>query len=178
MSVYSQSRYRKLLVPLLSLIAVIGFCGYGLVALLSADPLWFLGRASLPDPQRIVVRVDGQETILEPGEAGYDLIVDGARQAMSAFDNSSPRSAGLSQATLADYQRQGTILELYFNRPVDFYLPFDDQGPTALLFPIEGKYGGRGYVFMGKNGRWWAGQMVMSDPQPILDALYSLGYLS
>ena len=42
---------------------------------------------------------------------------------------------GLSEPTLAEYQVQGTILELYFSEPVDFHLPFDDGRPTALLIP-------------------------------------------
>jgi len=55
--------------------------------------------------------------------------------------------------------------------PVDFHLPFNDLQPTALLIPIEGQHAGHGYVFRGKNGIWLGGQMIMSDPQPLLDAL-------
>jgi hypothetical protein len=123
------------------------------------------------------VRVDGQETVLIAGSPGYELIVAAAREALSKFDNLSPRSAGLSEATLAEYQHLGILLELYFNEPVDFHLPFDDHRPTALLIPIAGRHAGRGYVFRGRNGKWWAGQMCMSDPQPLFDALSTLGYI-
>ena len=100
------------------------------------------------------------------------------RQAgMSNFNNLAPRSAGLSESTLEEYQHRGTILELYFNQPVDFHLPFNDLQPTALLIPIEGRHADQGYVFRGKNNKWLAGQMLMSDPQPLLDALSTLGYI-
>ncbi|MFQ6101137.1 MAG: hypothetical protein ACE5OS_07865 [Anaerolineae bacterium] len=171
------SRHRKLLVPILALAGAIGFCGYGEIAVTSQDPLWFLGGASVPDPERIVIRVGGEETILTASSPGYDLIVEAAREALSEFNNLSPLSAGLSEATLAEYQRSGSILELYFNEPVDFHLPFYDGRPTALLVPIEGRHAGHGYVFRGRNGQWWAGQMCMSDPQPLFDALSTLGYV-
>jgi hypothetical protein len=83
----------------------------------------------------------------------------------------------LSEATLAEYQERGTILELYFDEPVDVHLPFDDGQPTALLIPIQGRHAGRGYVFRGKDGKWWVGQLVMSDSQPLLEALSTLGYV-
>lgn len=83
----------------------------------------------------------------------------------------------MSEATLEEYQHRGSILELYFNEPVDFHLPFNDGRPTALLIPIEGRLSGKGYVFRGRNGEWWAGQMCMSDPQSLFDALSTLGYI-
>jgi hypothetical protein len=172
------SKHRGLLISLLAILGAIGLCAYSVIAAMSLDPLWFLGRASLPDPERIVIRVDGEENVLTAGSPGYALIVAALREAMSGFDNLAPRSAGLSEATLAEYQYSGVVLELYVDGVVDFHLPFNDREPTALLFPIEGRLAGRGYVFRGKDGEWWGGQMVMSNPQPILDALSSLGYTS
>jgi len=161
----------------LVLVGAIGFFGYGVIAVMSTDPLWFLGGATVADPERIAIRVDGEETVLTAGSPGYDLIVEATREALSEFRNLAPRSAGLSEETLAEYQRRGTILELYFNEPVDFHLPFNDGRPTALLIPIEGRLSGKGYVFRGRNGEWWAGQMCMSDPQSLFDALSTLGYV-
>lgn len=172
-----KSRHRGVLAPVLVIVGVVGFFACGTVTLLSQDPLWFLSRAVVPDPQRIVVRVDGEETVLTASAPGYDLIVEATRKAMSAFNNWAPGSMGLSKPTLEEYQHTGTILELYFAEPVDFHLPFNDGNPTALLFPIEGRHGGEGYVFRGKRDKWWAGQLTVSDPQPLLDALSTLGYI-
>jgi hypothetical protein len=150
---------------------------YGVIALMSEDSLWFLGRTYLPYPRRIVVRVEGEESVLTTSSPGYELLTEATDKAMSSFERLAPLSAGLSDETLAQYQESGVILELYFDEPVDVHLPFNDGRPTALLIPIQGRFGGQGYVFRGKDGRWWAGQLVMSDPQPLMDALLVLGYI-
>jgi hypothetical protein len=152
--------------------------GYGVIGLLSQDPLWFLSRAEIPDPKRILIRVDGEESTLTASSDGYGSIVAAARKALSAFSIWAPGSAGLSEATLEEFQTQGVVLELYFDEAVDFHLPFNDGQPTALFFPIMGRFEGKGYVFRGKSGKWWAGQLNMSDPQPLIDALSALGYES
>jgi len=147
------------------------------IAMMSEDPLWFLGGVTMTDPERIVIRVDGQETVLTAGSLSYDLIIEAMREAMSEFRNMAPLSAGLSEATLEEYQHRGTILEFYFSQPVDFHMPFNDLQPTALLIPIKGRHAGHGYVFRGKNYKWLTGQMCMSDHQPLFDALSTLGYI-
>ena len=99
------------------------------------------------------------------------------RKALSSFLNSAPVPLGLSDETLESYQHRFTVLELYYDEPVDFHLPFNDGGPTALLIPITGRHAGHGYVFRGGNGEWWATPLRMADPQPIFDALSALGYV-
>jgi hypothetical protein len=176
MSARARAGHRGCLKPMLVVFGAILVFAYVTVALLSHDPRWFLGRAELPDPVRIVVRVDGQETELTADVPDYALVLAATREALSGFSNWAPGSAGLSDETKEEYQRQGTIIELYFDEPVDFQLPFPDGNPTQLLMPIEGRLGGEGYVFRGRNGRWWAGQLTMSDPQPLYDVLAALGY--
>ena len=177
MSLRLQFRHRSLWGPLLMVLGVIALCAYGTVAAISDDPLWFAGKAVLPDPVRLVIRVDGRESLLTPSSEGYEAVVAATRKALSAFRSLSPGSAGLSQITLIEYQQQGTVLELYCDRAVDFHLPFNDGRPTALLIPVSGPFGERGYVFRGRSGEWWAGQLTMSDPQPIRAALAGLGFL-
>jgi len=177
MSGHTHKRHKTLLAPLLIVGGSVALCAYSVVAVLSADPVWFLGRATVPDPERIVVRVAGQETVLTAGSLGYDQIVAATRQSLSSFQSLSFLSAGLSEAALEEYQHRATVVELYFDRPVDFHLPVNDRRPTALLIPIEGHLAGRGYVFLGRGGAWWAGPMQMTDPQPLLDALSALGFI-
>jgi hypothetical protein len=157
--------------------ALIGFLAWGAIALVSQDALWFLGGTSLPDPQRIVVRVEGEETVLTEYSPGYTILAAASKKALSSFLNSAPVGLGLSAKSLEDYQRRNTVLEFYYNEPVNFRLPFDDGKPTALLIPIEGRHAGQGYVFRGSKGVWWARPIQMSDPQPIMDAMHALGYL-
>lgn len=164
-------------VTLLIFLLTIAIFVYSIIAAMSEDLLWFQGGAVVPDPARIVIRVDGQTTILNPGSPGYDAVLQAARDALSRFDNWAPISAGLSEATLAEYQHSGAILELYFDEPVNFRQPFSDGQPTALLIPIEGRQAAKRYVLRGKDGKWWSGAMIMRDPRPLLDTLSALGYL-
>ena len=171
------SKHRGCIAPIVVILGSVVLFSYGTIALLSHNPRWFLSKASVPDPRRIVIRVDGEETLLVASTRGYDSVVEAIRQGVSAFKSWAPGSMGLSGPTLAEFQNHGTILELYFAEPVDFQMPFNDGNPTALLIPIEGRYGGEGHVFRGKRGRWWAGQLTMKNPQPISDALSALGYI-
>jgi len=172
-----KSGHRGLLVPLLLLVAAIGACAYSVIAMMSLDALWFLGGTAVPDPEQIVLRVDGEETVWRAGAPEYDRVLEATRTSLGSFKSLAPLSGGLSQDTREEYKRNGTLLELYFDQPVDFHLPFNDGRPTSLLIPIRGRLSGKGYVFMGRNGDWWSGQMVMEDSQPIMDALTALGYL-
>ena len=177
MSARTGSSHRSALKPLFVVLGAIALFVYGTVALLSQDAKWFLSRADVPDPERIVIRVDGDETVLTPASADYGPLLAATKEALSGFKNWAPGSMGLSESTLTEYQSSGTILELYFDEPVDFHLPFPDGSPTALLLPLEGRHGGEGFVFRGKRGRWWAGHLIVSDPQPLMDVLSTLGYI-
>jgi hypothetical protein len=177
METYSEPKKRGLLEPILVFAGIIGVLVYGAVTAISGDPLWFLGGASLPDPQRIVIRVEGEETVLTPNSPGYDIMVGSAKEALSSFVNSAPVPLGLSDDTMEAYQHRFTVLELYFDTPVDFHLPFDDGEPTALLIPIAGRHAGHNYVFRGGNGTWWVGPIQMSDSKPLFNALSALGYI-
>jgi hypothetical protein len=169
--------HQRLLVPLLIIFGTIGLFVYGIIAATSQDPLWFQGRAVLPGPTRIMIQADGRETVLTAASPGYDRVLDAARKALSSFRTAAPGSAGLSEATLAEFESQGVAMALYFDAPVNFRLPFNDGRPKALFIPIRGRFGGDGYVFRGDGQRWWAGQLVMRDPGPLVDALSELGYL-
>ena len=173
---YRGSRHRRFWSPLLTLVGVMGLCGYGVIAAMSADPLWFLGWTAMPDPERIVISAAGEEIVLTDDASAYGPMVDATRRSLSAFSNLAPLSAGLGEEALEAHRRRGVVIELTFREPVDFHLPFNDGRPTALLILAEGGDGERGYVFRGRGGAWWSGQMCMRDSQPLLNTLARLGY--
>jgi len=177
METYAQPQKKSLLEPLLVVVGLIAALVYLAVAAISGDLLWFLGGASLPDPQRIVIRVEGEETVLTSNSPGYDIMTGATKKALSSFANSAPIPMGLSDESIEEFQHRYTVLELYYNEPVDFHLPFNDGDPTALMIPIQGRHAGHNYVFRGGNGEWWARPIKMSDSQPIFDALSALGYI-
>lgn len=174
---YEQPKKKGVLEPLIVVVVVFGLIAYGVVAAVSGDFLWFRGGASLPKPSRIVIRVEGEETVLTANSPGFDIVADAAKQALSSFVNSGPIALGLSDETLTAYENEFTVLELYFDQPVDFHMPFDDGNPTQLLIPLQGRHSGHNYVFRGGNGQWWHRPLKMSDIQPIFNALSALGYM-
>lgn len=177
METYEPLHRKSLWEPILIFVATIGLLVYGVITAISGDALWFLGGTSLSDPQRIVIRVAGVETVLTSNSPGYEILAKATRKALASFITSTPIPLGLSAQTLEDYQHRYTVLELYYDEPVNFHLPFDEGQPTALLIPIQGRHAGHGYVFRGGNGEWWARPLRMSDEGPILDALSALGYI-
>ena len=99
------------------LIVIVGFlllAYYGMIALTSRDPLWFLGGFE-GQPSRIVVYHAGQRaggvhpTELLPGEAGFDEL---ASAAQTSLDQGFARltTLGLSQKSLQEaYTRCVTL---------------------------------------------------------------------
>ena len=177
METHMQPKKKSLWEPLLIFGAILGLIIYGVIAAVTGDMLWFRGGASVPDPSRIVIRVDGNETVLTANSPGFEIVSGATKKALSSFANSGPAALGLSEETLEEYKHRFTVLELYYDKPVDFHLPFNEGQPTALMIPIEGRHAGHNYVFRGGNGEWWARPVKMSDPGPIFAALRTLGYI-
>jgi len=142
----------------------------------TGDWLWFKSETVDARPSRIVIRDNGQETLYAPGYDGYEQLADAVELALSRLDNSALVDVGLSDTTLADYETSGVIMELYFDRPVDFHTQARIGEPTQLLIPLEGRHAGSGYVFLGARGEWWLGALRMADPSPLYATLTQMGY--
>jgi len=134
---YLGPKKKSIAEPILIFVLVIGLLMYTVITALTGDPKWFLGGASMPDPLRIVIRVDGEETVLTSNSIGYEIIVKATKKSLSSFQNSAPVPMGLSDESVEEYKYRFTVVELYFDKPVDFHLPFNDMDPTALLIPIR-----------------------------------------
>lgn len=138
--------------------------------------LWFSSKSAHVRPSRIVIVDHGQRTVVAQGHASYQALVDAAEQSLSKLSNTDLVSIGLSEQTLADYDTDSLVLELYFDQPVIFNSIARTGEPTQLLIPIEGRHAGGGYVFRGAQGSWWHGAIRMADPAPLLNALQQMGY--
>ena len=177
METYMEQEKKSLLEPILTFVFVAAALMYGAVAAISGDMLWFLGGTSMPDPERIVIRVEGEETVLTENSPGYEMMAKATRKALGSFVNTTPIPLGMSDETIEEFKHRFTVLELYYPGPVDFHLPFDDGDPTALFIPIEGRHAGHNYVFRGGNGEWWARPLKMKDSAPIFNTMRTLGYI-
>jgi hypothetical protein len=161
----------------LVLFAVIAVAIYYLVNVLNTqDWLWFRSAATEIQPSRIVIRSDGEVVTLSPGHKDFASLADAAEQSLKEVSNTDLISLGISSETVAFYEHDGVLLELYFDGPVKFHTAYRAGDPTQLLIPIEGRHSGKGYFFRGKDGEWWFGAMRMADPDLLLDKMAELGY--
>lgn len=167
----------KLWEPLLILIVVAAGILWILNTLNTGNPLWFLPIQPIYEPSRIVIRNYGETVTLRRGEPGYAEITDGLNETLSGFDNTALISIGLSEETIRRYSEEDLVLEVYYADEIEFNTPVRMTGVKQLLFPVDATHSGNGYVFMGANGEWRVGAMVVSDEVPLLNAMRILGYL-
>ncbi len=167
----------KVIEPFLILILITVIGVYLLNAFNSGSWLWFQGKAAVLDPpSRIVVVDNGVRTVLQPGTDYYNELSEAAVQALSKFNNTDLVSIGLSDQTLADYAEDSLVVELYFDRPLQFNTLARTGDPTQLLIPIDGRHAAGAYVFRGAQGEWWFGAVRMADPTPLYTVLQQMGY--
>ena len=167
----------KIWEPLLILIGV----GLGILWLINAlntgNALWFLPIQPIYEPSRIVIRNYGETVTIRRGEPGYAEISEALNETLSAFDNTALISIGLSEETMRRYNEEELVLEAYYADDVEFNTPVRMQGVRQLLFPVDATHAGNRYVFIGSNGQWRVGAMVVADDTPLRDVMRTLGYL-
>jgi hypothetical protein len=167
----------KVIEPFLILIVITVGGIYLLNAFNSGSWLWFQGKVAVLDPpSRIVVVNNGERLVLQPGTDYYNELSEAAVQALSEFNNTDLVSIGLSDQTLADYAEDALVVELYFDRPLQFNTLARTGKPTQLLIPINGRHAAGAYVFRGAQGEWWFGAVRMADPSPLYIVLQQMGY--
>lgn len=167
----------KLWQPLAIMLIVATLILWVLNTLNTGNPLWFLPLQPTFEPSRLVVRNYGETVEIRRGQAGYNVIADALNETFSDFENTALVPLGLSQETLRRYNEEQLVLEAYYAEPIQFNTPIRMQGVNQLLLPIDATHAGNRYVFIGSNGVWRAGVMVVADETPILNAMRTLGYL-
>ena len=154
------------------LFAVVAY--YGMVALTSRDPLWFLGRFE-DQPARIIVYHDGQRTDLQPGDEGFDELASAVQESLAAGFRGLT-NIGLSEPSLQDAYRQSVTLEVFFARPVALHTFFFTGRVTQMLFPITGRHSEMDIAVLGEDGAYRSGAPALNDIAPIRNAMRALGY--
>ena len=167
----------RVIEPLLTLVLFGVAAIYLLNVFNTGNWLWFRGTTTAElNPARIVIVENGERTLLQPGAPYFDLLADGVRQSLAKFNNTDLVSVGLSEQTLGDYASDALVVEIYFDRPVQFNTLARSGEPTQLLIPIDGRHASGRYVFRGDKGEWWFGALRMADPTALYSALQQMGY--
>jgi hypothetical protein len=164
---------QPLIMVILVVVGVIWLVG----ALNAGNLVWWLPVQPTFDPSRIVIHAQGETRTLQPAMEGFNQLQEGLAASLSSFSNADLVPVGLSDETLRRYEEQDLVIQVYYPRNIRFNTIARMERVNQLLIPIEGRHAGNRYVFIGYNGRWLAGALVMSDDQPLHDALRELGYL-
>ena len=166
----------KVIEPLLTLLAFGIAAVYLLNVFNTGNWVWFRGTTTEIDPARVIIVENGERTLLQPGAPNFDLVSAAVKDSLSQFSNTDLVSIGLSEQTVQDYETESLIVEVYFDRPVQFNTLARTGEPTQLLIPIDGRHANGRYVFRGDKGEWWFGAIRMADPSALYAALEQIGY--
>jgi hypothetical protein len=169
---------QSILTPFLILVGIFLLIVWAVGALNTGNLGWFLPFQPELEPSRILVRRQGQSYEYRNGDSGFTELSEALNLSFSDFSNSSLVPLGLSEETLQAYNESATVIEAFYAQPIRFNTPVRMDQINQLLIPIEGRHAGNRYVFLGVDGRWLAGAMVMRDDTPILEAMRALGHLS
>ena len=167
----------KLWEPLLILIGVAVGILWILNTLNTGNPLWFLPLQPVYEPSRIIVRNYGETVTIIRGEPGYTELSESLNETLSNFNNTALVPIGLSEETLRRYNQEELVVESYYADEIEFNTPVRMDGVKQLLIPVDATHSGNRYVFLGANGEWRVGAMVVEDDTPLKNALRVLGYL-
>ncbi len=168
----------KIWQPVVTLIAVVLFIIWLLNAFNTGNFLWFLPYQPTYQPTRIVVRNYGKTETLQPGMPGYAELSQALNETFAAgFDSKALVPIGLGDETLRRYNEEELVIEVNYPNKVRFNTPVRMQNVTSLLLPVDATHDDQRYLFMGTNGRWLAGALVMSDDSAIRETMIDLGYL-
>ncbi len=163
---------KPLLVSIFFIFAVI----YIVISFNSGGFLWFLSNTGEAEPIRIIITDNGEKILYRPGEPEFEKLVPVIREAISNLNNNSLVGIGLSEVTLEEYQTRFTIMEVHYDRPLDFGTSFRTGEPTKLLFPITGRHAAVGLFFRGDSDEWMYGALRMQDPSALYTSLEEMGF--
>lgn len=166
------SPWKPLIVSGLVLFGII----YTVIVFNTGNLLWFMSRAEVSDPIRIVIVDKGERITYQPGDPEFDKLRTAISASASQLDNNNLIGIGLSESTIHDYETQYTVMEVHYAYPIKFNTSFRVGEPTVLLFPITGRHAATGLFFRGSRGEWWYGALRMDNPEPLYNALEELGY--
>lgn len=155
--------------------------GLGIIWALNAfntgNPFWFLPIQPTYVPSRIIVRNYGTAVTLNTGPE-FDTLRAALDETLSGFKNTALVDLGLSDETLRRYHEEELVIEVYYPRNITFNTSVRMSRVNQLLIPVDATHDGNDYVFIGSNGRWFAGVMVANSTEPLLVAMRELGYLA
>lgn len=126
---------------------------YGLPALNSRNPLWFIPSLG-SEPSQIVAYRDGEQQVYRPGSPGYKTLAPLCTKALlevGGLDDS-----GLSEDTIREIRRGGRALEVFFPQPVTIPTSLPVGRPNQVLIPFDRRFLELAVLYTANDGKYWA----------------------
>jgi hypothetical protein len=124
-------------IPLLVImVLVLALAAWGVSSMLVEDPLWFASDFQ-EKASTMILYWDGTETRLEPGTPEYALVQKALEAEFSQIKSWS-QDAGMSDATLAELQQKGRLLEVHYDQPVRIHSPYHILASDVFYIPLSG----------------------------------------
>jgi hypothetical protein len=163
--------------PFLMAVVAFAFIIYLIGALNTGNWLWVLPIQPHYEPSRIVVRDRGQSVEYRPGIDGFIELSTAIDTALADFANLELIPIGLSEETLQEYNESAVVMEIYYPQDIRFNTISRMSNVNQLMIPIQGRHADLRYVFLGSDGRWLTGALVMDNDQPVRDVMRDLGHI-
>jgi hypothetical protein len=126
---------------------------YGLPALSSRNPLWFVPSLGA-EPSQIVVYRDGEQQVYRPGSPGYQTLAPLCTKALREVGGL--EDSGLSDETLREIRRSGRAIEVFFPQPVTIPTSLPVGRPDQILIPLDERFQTSAVAYTANNGKYWA----------------------
>jgi len=152
--------------------------GYGIVALSTEDPLWFVPTFS-EDAAEVTVYCRGEQETVPSGSPHLTSINLFINEVLSGRKNWD--SLTMSEATYQYYQESDAVvaLEIRYDHPVrvhSIYKYF--SGVDTIVIPLVGRHSNVNAVFGMIDGVPTAGALHVNSPEMMLDYLVTNGLCS
>jgi len=141
-------------------VIAIGLVVYFVIAVSTADFLWFL-QQTRGVPIQIQVHFDGQTVILDEGDPRFQDIANALRLTITKIEGYA-QQIGLSDRSLQDYREIEWSVEVFYADPLILHSRFRFGKPTQLLIPLSGRHTEQNITFLAQNGSFYTGPSVAS----------------
>jgi hypothetical protein len=144
------------------LISMLVFAGlaYGVVAIGTNDPFWFLQRAS-GSPAQIAIHIEGETVWLLPDDPAF-AEVSHVLQATLSKTMGYNQFLGLSEQSLLDYRTQEWTFEAFYTEPLTLHSQFRFGEPHQVFIPLSGGHAENNAFFLGNEDNLYAGPYLES----------------
>jgi hypothetical protein len=135
--------------------------GYGIIALSTRNPVWFMPNDFSARPTQIEVYANGERRLLSPGSAAYESLVAELNEqmgSMAGYDE-----VRMSPRTVENALNEYTTVVMVYDAPIRINTQWRLGEPDRILIPITGTNSGKNKIYTGTELGYGHGGLILSD---------------